>query len=102
MPGIDGHGARPHFGFDRQTFQSAIVMHSQTARHQDWESRARGAERLRDRDIDVRKSPPRRIDPDAGHSRNDRGRDYGAHRDADPPEAIGIALIDTVCDQHHS
>ena len=55
-----------------------------------------------DRDNHVRKSRSQCTDPDAGHSRDDRGRDDGAHRDADAPKAIGITLIDTVRDQHHS
>jgi hypothetical protein len=55
-----------------------------------------------DRDNHVRKSRSQCTDPDAGHSRDDRGRDDGAHRDADTPKAIGITLIDTVRDQHHS
>jgi len=33
------------------------------------------------------------------HSRDDRGRDDGAHCDADTPKAIGITLIDTVRDR---
>lgn len=55
-----------------------------------------------DRDNHVRKSRSQCTDPDAGHSRDDRGRDDGAHRDADAPKAIGITLIDTMRDQHHS
>ena len=55
-----------------------------------------------DRDNHVRKSRSQCTDPDAGHSRDDRGRDDGAHRDADTPKAIGFTLIDAVCDQHHS
>ena len=55
-----------------------------------------------DRNNHVRKSRSQRTDPDAGHSRDDRGRDDGAHRDADTPKAIGITLIDTVRNQHHS
>ena len=55
-----------------------------------------------DRDNHVRKSRSQCTDPDAGHSRDDRGRDDGAHRDADTPKAIGITLIDTVRDQQHS
>jgi hypothetical protein len=57
---------------------------------------------LCDRDNHVRKSRSQSTDPDTGHSRDDRGRDDGAHRDADTPKAIGITLIDTVRDQHHS
>jgi hypothetical protein len=53
-----------------------------------------------DRDNHVRKSRSQCTDPDATHSRDDRGRDDGAHRDADTPKAIGITLIDTVRDQH--
>ena len=55
-----------------------------------------------DRDNHVRESRSQCTDPDAGHSRDDRGRDDGAHRDADTPKAIGITLIDTVRDQQHS
>ena len=55
-----------------------------------------------DCDNPVRKSPSQCTDPDTSHSRDDRGRDDGAHRDADTPKAIGITLIDTVRDQHHS
>jgi hypothetical protein len=55
-----------------------------------------------DRDNHVRKSRSQCTDPDAGHSRDDRGRDDGAHRDAYAPKAIGIILIDAVCDQHRS
>jgi hypothetical protein len=55
-----------------------------------------------DRDNHVRKSRSQCTDPDAAHSRDDRGRDNGAHRDAKPPKAIGITLIDTVRDQHGS
>src|SRR5215510_14068944 len=55
-----------------------------------------------DRDNHVRKSRSQCTDPDAGYSSDDRGRDDGAHRDADTPKAIGITLIDTVRDQHHS
>ena len=74
---------------------------SQTARHP-----GRGFPRLAqnglyDRDNHVRKSRSQCTDPDAGHSRDDRGRHDGAHRDADTPKAIGITLIDAVCDQHH-
>ena len=50
----------------------------------------------------VRKSRNQCTDPDAAHSRDDRSRDDSAHRDADTPKEIGITLIDTVCDQHHS
>jgi hypothetical protein len=76
--------------------------HSQIARHQ-----GRGLPRLaqngvRDCDNHVRKSRSQCTDPDAGHSRDDRGRDDGAYRDADTPKAIGITLINTVRDQHHS
>ena len=55
-----------------------------------------------DRDNHVRKSRGQCTDPDAGHSRDDRGRGEGAHRDADTPKAIGITLIETVRDQHRS
>jgi len=55
-----------------------------------------------DRDDHVRKSRSQCTDPDAGHSRDDRSRDEGAHRDADTPKAIGITLIETVRDQHRS
>ena len=55
-----------------------------------------------DRDDHVRKSRSQCTDPDAGHSRDDRGSDEGAHRDADTPKAIGITLIETVRDQHRS
>src|SRR5215475_8018274 len=55
-----------------------------------------------DRDNHVRKSRSQCTDPDAAHSRDDRGRDNAAHRDAETPKAIGITLIDTVHDQHRS
>jgi hypothetical protein len=55
-----------------------------------------------DRDNHARKSRRQYTDPDTGHSRDDRGRDDGAHRDADTPKAIGTTLIDSVRDQHHS
>ena len=55
-----------------------------------------------DRDNHARKSRSQCTDPDAAHSRDDRGRDDSAHRDADCPKAIGITLIDAVRDQHHS
>src|SRR5205814_10626130 len=55
-----------------------------------------------DRDNHVRKSRSQCTDPDTGHSRDDRGRDDGAHRDADTPKAIGTMLIDSVRDQHRS
>ena len=55
-----------------------------------------------DRDNHARKSRSQCTDPDAAHSRDDRGRDDSAHRDADYPKAIGITLIDAVRDQHHS
>jgi hypothetical protein len=57
---------------------------------------------LRGRDNRGRKSRSQCTDPEATHSRDDRGRDDGAHRDADTPYAIGITLIDTVRDQRLS
>lgn len=57
---------------------------------------------VRDRDNHVRKSRNQCPNPDAAHSRDDRGSDDGAHRDAELPKAIGITLIDTVRDQHRS
>lgn len=57
---------------------------------------------VRHRNIRVRKSRCQCPNSDAAHSRDDRGRYDAAHRDADPPKAIGISLIDTVRDQHHS
>ena len=75
---------------------------SQTARRP-----GRGFPRLaqdgvRDRDNRVRESRSQYTDPDDAHSRDDRGRDDGAHRDADIPKAIGITLIDAMRDHHHS
>src|SRR4051794_9879368 len=49
--------------------------------------RGPGAEQLCDRDSHVRKSRSQRTDPDPGHSRDDGGRDDGAHRDAYAPKA---------------
>ena len=76
--------------------------HSQIARHPGQEFPRLAQNGVCDRDSHVRKSRRQCTDPDAGHSRDDRGRDDGAHRDADTPKAIGITLIDTVRDQHCS
>jgi len=53
-------------------------------------------------DNHVRKSRSQCTDPDAAHTRDDRRRDDGAHRDTDTPKAIGAPFIDTVRDQHQS